>query len=118
MGLILFVLFSSVLLTVAIDFGAEQGKSASEIGGGSLNLSLFESSPNTVDESAEVFRTRFESGGVDDVNDPSGLFSVVTDMVVMIKAPFTLLSQLLINVLHFPPLVINVFLGLLSIGLI
>ena len=37
-GLVLFVLFSTLILAVAIDFGAEYDKSASEIGGGVLNL--------------------------------------------------------------------------------
>jgi len=41
-GLVLFVGFTWVLLTVAIDFGAEYGKSTSEIGDGSLNLVQFQ----------------------------------------------------------------------------
>jgi len=117
-GLILFVLFSAVILTVVIDFGGDYGRSASEIGGGSLNLSLFQDSANTVNNNSQTYRDRFESGAVDDVDDPSGLFSVVTDMISMITTPFTLLSQVLVNILKFPPLVINVILGLLAISLI
>lgn len=117
-GLVLFVLFSSLVLTLAIDFGADHGKEVSEIGGGSFNLSMFEDSAESVEEDAQGYRSRFESGEVDDVDDPSGLFSVVTDMISMITTPFSLLSQVLQNVLKIPALFINVVLGLLSIGLI
>lgn len=117
-GLVIFVLFSSLILTVAIDFGADNGKSASEIGGGSLNLSLFEDSASSIEGDAQGYRSRFESGEVDDINDPSGLFSVVTDMISMITTPFSLLSQVLRNMLGIPSLVINVILGLLAIALI
>jgi len=115
-GLVLFVLFSSLILTVAIDFGAEYGHSASEIGGGSLNLSVFEESASGVEGSTKGYRERFEGGKVDDIDDPSGIFSVITDMVDMITTPFRLLSQVLVNLLHLPSLVINVILGLLSIS--
>jgi len=117
-GLVLFVLFSSLILTVAIDFGTEYNHSASEIGGGSLNLSVFEDSASSIESDAQGYRSRFESGAVDDIDDPSGLFSVVTDMVSMITTPFSLLSQVLRNMLGIPSLVINVLLGLLAISLI
>jgi len=117
-GLVLFVLFSSLILTVAIDFGAEHGKSASEIGGGALNLSIFEESASNVNDNAQSYRQRFESGEVDDVDDASGVFSIVTDMISMITTPFTLLSQVLSNILGVPTIFINVVLGLLAIALI
>ena len=116
-GLILFTLFSSLILIVAIDFGAEYGKSADEIGGGSLNLSLFEDSASSVESSAQGYRSRFESGDVDDIDDPSGLFSVVTDMISLITTPFKLLGSVLTS-LNFPSLFINVVLGILAISLI
>ncbi len=117
-GLVLFVLFASLVLTVAIDFGAEYNKSASEIGGGSLNLSVFETSASDVESSASAYRSRFESGDVDDIDDASGIFSVATDMINMITTPFRLLSQVLTNILGVPSLFVNVVLGLLSITLI
>lgn len=115
-GLVLFVLFSSLIIAVAVDFGAEYDHSADEIGGGSLNLTLFEESSESVNSSAQGYRSRFESGDVDDVDDPSGLFSVITDMVSMVTTPFNLLSKVLVNLLHLPSLFINVVLGLLSIS--
>jgi hypothetical protein len=117
-GLVLFVLFSSLILTVAVDFGADNGRSASEIGGGSFNLSVFENSANSIEGNASAYRTRFESGDVNDVDDASGIFSIVTDMINMITTPFRLLSQVLSNILGVPSIFINVILGLLAIALI
>ena len=117
-GLVLFVLFSSLILTVAIDFGAEYDKDISEIGGGALNLSIFQSSAEDVEGSASAYRQRFESGEVSDVDDASGVFSIVTDMIAMITTPFRLLAQVLSNIFHVPTIFINVVLGLLSISLI
>jgi|SRR6056297_914228 len=117
-GLILFVLFTSLILTIAIDFGADNGREASEIGGGSFNLSMFENSIENISDTGENYRSRFESGDVDDVDDPSGLFSVVTDMVEMITTPFKLLGQVIENVLKIPEFFADVILGLLAILLI
>lgn len=118
-GGVLFVLFATLILTFAIDLGGEYGKSASEIGGGSLNLSAFEDSANTINGSASGFRERFDEDGViDNVDSPSGLKSIMDDMVTMITTPFKLLSQVLVNILGVPSIVANVLLGLLGIGLI
>ena len=115
-ALVLFVAFSWLILSVAIDFGAEHGRSANEIGDGSLDVEAFRTSASGVEASAQQYRARFESGDVDDVDDPSGLFSVITDMVSMVTTPFNLLSKVLVNLLHLPSLFINVVLGLLSIS--
>jgi hypothetical protein len=118
-GLILFVLFATLIITFAVDLGEEYGKSASEIGGGSLNLSAFEDSANIVNSSASGFRERFdEEGVVDNVDSPSGLKSIIDDMTTLITTPFKLLSQVLVNILGVPTIVANVLLGLLGIGLI
>ena len=117
-GLILFVLFSSLILTVAIDFGNEYNKSSEEIGGGSFNLSVFQDSADSIEGSSTTYRDRFESGDISDIDNVKGFFSIATDMIKMITTPFKLLSQVLSNVLNIPPIAINIILGLLSISLI
>jgi len=117
-ALVLFVAFSWLILTVAVDFGAEYGRDANEIGEGSLDIASFQSSANAVEGNASGYRSRFESGDVDDIDDASGIFSIATDMISMITTPFKLLSQIMVNVFHIPSLIINVVLGLLAIGLI
>lgn len=117
-GLSLFVLFSWLILTVAVDFGAEYDRDSQEIGDGSLDVVNFQSSANSLESSAQGYRSRFESGSVDDIDDASGIFSIATDMISIITTPFSLLSQILTNIFGVPSLVINVFLGLLAISLI
>ena len=117
-ALVLFVVFAWLILSVAVDFGAEYGRDSQEIGDGSLDLVSFQTIASEVEGDAQGYRTRFESGTVDDIDDASGIFSVATDMINLITAPFSLLSQIMTNIFHVPSLVINVFLGLLAIGLI
>ena len=117
-ALTLFVAFSWLILTVAVDFGAEYGRDAQEIGDGSLDVVSFQDSASTVEGDASTYRSRFESGKVDDIDDASGIFSVATDMISLITTPFTLLSSIMVNIFHVPSLIINIILGLLSISLI
>ena len=117
-ALVLFVTFSWLILSVAIDFGAEYGRDANEIGDGSLDIVSFEASASEVEGSAQSYRSRFESGDVDDIDDASGIFSIATDIIGMITTPFTLISQIASNILGVPSLILNVILGLLAIGLI
>lgn len=117
-GLILFVAFTWLILSVAIDFGAEYGREANEIGDGSLDVNVFYSTADNVEGNASNYRSRFESGDVDDIDDASGLFSILTDMINIITAPFKLISQILNNIFGIPTLVTNIILGLLSIVLI
>jgi len=117
-ALTLFVAFSWLLISVAIDFGAEYGVDAEEIGGGSLNLGDFQSSAGSVESDVSAFRSSFEEGDVDDIDDASGMFGTAKKFISLITTPFTLLGQVLQNILGVPALVINVLLGLLGIGLI
>jgi hypothetical protein len=116
-ALLLFVAFSVLIITVAIDFGAEYGKNAEEIGGGALNLAEFQSTADTVEGNASAFRKSFEEGKVDDVDDASGIFSTAKKFINLITAPFKLLGILMTD-LGVPKSIINIILGLLSIGLI
>lgn len=117
-ALVLFVLFTWLILTVAVDFGAEYGRDAQEIGDGSLSIVNFQTTAEGVEGSAQSYRSRFESGDVDDIDDASGIFSIATDIINMITSPFKLLSQIIVNIFNAPPLFVNVILGLMAISLI
>ena len=118
-SLILVVLVGSLYLSFALDVGREYGRNASEIEVGGLNLSLFEESVNTVDDSAENYREQFETGAnIEDVDDAQGIFSIISDLYTMITTPFRLLASLGENLFHVSPIVTNVLLGILSILLI
>jgi len=116
---LLFGLFAVLIVTAIYEMGFSYGVSdekMQEATQGALAIDEQEQELLTADQDTENFRERFESGDVDDVDDPSGLFSVITDMVSMITTPFSLLSRVLINLLHLPSIFINVVLGLLSIS--
>lgn len=117
-ALVLFVGFAWLILSITVDFGNEYGRNSAEIGDGSLSTIAFQSSAENVSTSAHGYRTRFESGNVDDIDDASGIFSIATDIINMITAPFTLLSQILKNIFNFPDIIIDIGLGLLAIALI
>lgn len=117
-ALVLFVAFTWLILSFTINMGGQYGKEEEDVGGESLNVSEFYDSAEGVGNDAENYRSRFEQGKVDDVDDASGVFSVLTDMINLITKPFGLLAQLLSNLIGVPKFVINIFLGLLGIGLI
>jgi len=117
-GLILFIAFTVMILTVAVDFGSEYERSAEDIGSGSLNLVNFQETANSVQGNASAMRSSFESGSVDDIDDASGMFGTIKKFINLITAPFTLLSGILTNLLKMPKIIIDILLGLLSIGLI
>ena len=117
-GLVLFVLFSWLILSVAIDFGSEYGRDANEIGGGTLDVDAFYTTASNVEGNATIYRTTFESGGVDDIDDPSGIFATLKKMINLMTAPFSLIAQILNNIFNVPTIFTNIVLGILSIVLI
>lgn len=117
-GLILFALMGGLLITIAVDMGNNYGRTSSEIGGGSLNADNFLTSVQNVSDNAESYRHTFESGEIDNVDDPSGIWDTLKDFTNIIISPFTLLAQVLENVLHIPSWIVNIFLGILSLSLI
>ena len=116
--LVLFSLFSFLLVYAVVEMGNNYGVSSSEIGDGALDDTAFQSSIENVSASAGNYRARFESGELDDVDDARSVFGVATDMISMIVAPFTLMAIVLDNILGVPTIVTNIILGLLSITLI
>jgi len=117
-GLVLFVGFTLLILTVAVDFGSQYDRSSNEIGEGGLDVAKFIEVGNSVEGNASAMRSSFESGNVDDIDDASGMFGTIKKFVNLITAPFTLLSEILIKVLKFPKIIVNIMLGLLSVLLI
>ena len=118
-ALILFSLFAFLMVFAIQQMGENYGKDTREIGGGSLNDSEFQASIDDVEDKAENYRARFdESGNVDDVDDVTGIFSIVTDMVSLITAPFGLLATVFTDILGVPSLVTSIILGILGISLI
>ena len=55
-ALVLFVAFTWLILTVAIDFGAEYGRDSQEIGDGSLDVSSYQTTATGNESSAQGYR--------------------------------------------------------------
>lgn len=117
-GFALFTIFTWLLINVAVNFGAEYGKSAEEIGGGSFNAEKYENYADTIEGNSSSYRERFSKGEIEDVDDVSGTFTILNDMVLFITTPYTLLADVLSNVLNVPTLVTNVVMGIISIVII
>lgn len=117
-ALVIFSLFSLLIITFIVGIGNHYGKTADEIGSGSLNLTVFENSISDINQTSEDLRQSFEEGSVDDVDDARGVFSILNDMVTLVTTPFSLLSQVMTNLMGIPPIFTNILLGLLVISII
>ena len=104
-----------MILTFAVSFVAQHDASIENIGGGSLNVTKFDASIEDLDESSEAYRERFESGDVDDIDDASGIFSILTDVVSLIITPFLLLAEVMENILNIPSAFTTTVLGVMVI---
>lgn len=122
----LFALFMAMVLSFSNGLGNNYGTDIEEMSGGAYNLSDYYTSINDINIEAEGYRERFESGDIEDVDDATGIFSVVNDMKNMVSAPtrvvgssYSLLTQTLSNVLGIPDIAINVIMGfILSLAFI
>ena len=120
-GFILVSLFGTLILVAIQEEGNLYGKDTTAITGGSLNLMGFNQTSQNIQSTSENLREKFEKQSVWSVVAGvvvSGIFDIAKTMTVMIITPFTLVSNILINVLHIPILVVNVILGLLILSII
>lgn len=117
-GLVLFTLFSWLILTTIGDFGSENGRSINEIGNGSLNTLSYEDSIDDISSTANDTRISFESGESADVDDITGIGATLENIINFATTPFNLIAQVLNNIFGVPELFTNVVLGLLSLVLI
>jgi len=85
---------------------------------GAFDMDDYEVELNNSDEQASNFRERFESGDVDDVDDPSGIFSVAGDVIGIVTTPFNILAGIGSNIFHIPEIFIKVILAIINISLL
>lgn len=113
--------FIILIVTIVSQMGDNYGVSQSKLNEGSLgafNKETLEAELGEADDEASQFRERFESGKVDDVDDPSGIFSVLGDIVSMITTPFKVLFNIGTNVLHIPSILMTTFMAIVSLSII
>jgi len=114
---IFLVLISTIIVQVGARYDIEQTK-LDEATGGALDLTDYETELETVDDDASAFREAFESGDVNDVDDPSGIFSVAGDIIGVITTPFNILAKVMSNIFHIPLVFTRVLLAILNVVLL
>ena len=120
-GFILLTLFSYLLISSIVSVANDNDVDTSDFSEGAFSLDPYENVLNSVEEDAETFRERFEKGSIWSIVAGvvvTGIFGIAKDMVIMIISPFTLLAQILNNVLHVPPIVTGVILGIIILSII
>jgi hypothetical protein len=109
LGFFLFALFGFLILTAVTQVGLTYDKNMTEVTGGALNLESYNNSITLLNEKAQQFH---------ETTTKQNIWSAIAGVVVedffktlnslfnvMISAPFNLLSNVMIDVLHVPPVV-------------
>jgi len=111
------VLIVSIVFQLGTNYFVSSEK-MSEATQGALNMDDYEAELLQSDVEASNFRERFESGEVDDVDDPSGIFTVAGDVIGIVTTPYNILAKIGTNVLHVPVILVHVILAIINITLL
>jgi len=111
------VLAVGIVYQMGINYSVSSEK-MNEATAGAFDMDDYEIELLDADEDASAFRERFESGEVDDVDDPSGIFSVAGDIIGVITTPYNILAKIGTNILKFPVVLVHVILAILNITLL
>jgi hypothetical protein len=120
-GAILVSLFIFLILVFATDTIGTYGKDTAELEEGSFSLDPYENYLADVESQSQTFQDRFASGNVFSIIAGivvTGIFNIGIDMIVLIVTPFTLVAQILNNIIGVPPIVTSVILGITILTII
>lgn len=120
-GFVLFTLFTFLIITFVTNVAQENGLDTTEFEEGAFSLDPYENVLDSVESDAETFRERFERGSIFSVVAGivvTGIFGIAIDMIVLVISPFTLLGQVMTNVLGIPIIVTSVVLGIIILSII
>ena len=124
-GLIISALLMGLFMVLTVTIVYEMGQNYSIDGdkfdqatAGAFDKEEYEAELLANDESASDYRERFESGNVDDVDDPSGIFTILGDLVSMVTTPFRILFEIGTNVLKIPTVVVTTIMAIILASII
>lgn len=120
-GFMLFGLITVLLINGISQMGVNYEvppEKMQEVTSGALDIEDYEQELLESDTTTQNFRERFESGDVDDIDDPSGLFAVTGDIIGVITTPFNVVATVGKNLLGIPEIVTKTLLGVLNLILI
>jgi len=114
-------LFIVLIVTIVFEMGINYDVSSDRLDPvttGAFDKTEYEVELNKSDVESSQFRERFESGDVDDVDDPSGIFSVTGDIIGIVTTPYNILANIGSNILNIPVIVFHVLLAIINIVLL
>ena len=111
------VLTVTIVYQIGLNYEVSEEKMA-QATQGSFDMDDYQKELEASQETSSNFRERFESGSIEDVDDPSGLFTILGDLVSMITTPFKLLFQILTNIFHAPALLSTTIITIVTISII
>lgn len=120
-GALLLGLVAVFTVSVVYEMGTNYGVSDARMEAttqGALTTDNVESNLTLSQSDTENLRTRFEGGEVDDVDDASGVFSVLTDTVSLIVTPFTVIASIGENIFGFPAILTYIIFAIVNLALI
>ena len=118
---VLVALFGVLIISVVVKTGSEYSMNTSEITGGALSLDKFNQSITNVQSSAESMNERFAKGNVWSVIAGvvvEGIFGIAVDIFKMLILPFSLITNVMTDILHIPPFVTSIIMALFIFGII
>ena len=117
---VLVSLFGLLVLTATTQVADNYGKDTAEIVGGALSLDDFNDSISGLQTRAEGWKKTFVSGSIWDIAGVvvTGIFGLAKDMIILILTPFSVITNIMVDVFNIPVWVTSTLIGLLIIGMI
>lgn len=117
-GFILFGLFAVLVSSFLIEFGSINDFDMTNVtGSGGLNIGSINASTHNSSSTADTYRSQFESGDFSDIDSPTGIFSVMKNIIKLVFSPFTFFGNVAESI-GIPLIFINIVLTIVILIII
>ena len=119
-GFIIFGLFATLIISSVSIMGRNYNVDSTNLDTvtqGAFDMEDYEAEMQNADAS-ENLRERFESGKINDIDDTTGIFSILSDTWSFITTPFLILANVGQNILGIPAIVTNTILTIVGLLII
>jgi len=110
-GAIVTCLFVFLIVGFAINIGSDYGKDVNELSGDKINLSGIQDTLNSAQETSETWKDSFASQNIFSAIAGivfTGIFKLAITMYKFLITPFTLLMDIMNNVLNVPEIITDI----------
>lgn len=118
---VLFTLFGLLLLTTVLQLGSTYEKGTDDVVGGALNITKYNNSLNSINDSISGIKTKWVTGDIFGLAGVvvTGIFDIANGMIeIFIVTPFNLLQGIMLNIFHIPPIVTIIIYVLIILAII